>query len=249
MASELVWWDTPRMRVLDLFCGEGGATRGYQLAGFDVTGVDVKRSCRKHYPGTFVHGDALEYAILHAAEYDLVHASPPCQAYSIATAGNPGVRARHQRLIGVVRDILVESGRPYVIENVAQARRELVDPVTLCGTAFGLTAIDDDGTPLEMWRHRLFESTLPLVGTPCLHGRYSTQVAGSYGGARRDKDEARLVRHGGYVPAKHVQEELLGIGWGMTVKGLHESIPPAYTHYLGTQAHGYLVEAMEAADA
>jgi DNA (cytosine-5)-methyltransferase 1 len=230
-----------RPRLLDLFCGEGGAARGYIDTGFDVTGVDLKASAGRRYPGTFVHGDALDYAWNYGHRFDAIHASPPCQAYSIATAGNPDARAKHQRLIAATRDVLGSLGRPvpYVIENVAQARSELVDPIQLCGTMFGLSAVDDDGTPLEMWRHRLFESNVALRPGWCRHGWYSEQVAGSYGGARRDKHEARHVRHGGYVPAKHVQAQLLGIDW-MTAKGMHESIPPAFAHHVGDQLRAHI---------
>ena len=222
-----------RPRILDLFCCEGGAAAGYARAGFEVTGIDREKRFRKRYPFEFHAANALEYVADHGHEYDAIHASPPCQAYSIATAGNPKARAKHERLIGATREALVASGKPYVIENVERAYSEMRNPVTLCGTTFGLTAIDDDGTPLEMWRHRLFEANfeIPSPGE-CRHGAYSQQVAGSYGGARRDKHEARYVRKGGYVPAKHIQEQLLGIDW-MTVDGLHQSLPPAYTTWVG----------------
>jgi len=222
------------VKVLDLFCGEGGAARGYQLAGHHVTGVD-SRALGRRYPGAFVHGDALGFLEQYGDLFDFIHASPPCQGYSIATAGNPAARAKHPRLIAATRENLELVGVPWVIENVAQARSELRDPLTLCGTMFELCAEDDDGTPLELWRHRLFESPLPLTAPgPCRHGWYSPQVAGSYGGARRDKTEARQIRHGGYVPAKRVQERLLGIGW-MTQHGLYQSLPPVYTEHLGRQ--------------
>lgn len=227
--------DEHRPLVLDLFCCEGGAGAGYLAAGFDVIGVDRVARFGKRYPGPFVAADAIEMIQRHGANVDLIHASPPCQGYSIATAGNQLARAKHERLIDVVRAACHSTGTPYVIENVAQARRDMLNPVQLCGTMFGLTAVDDDGTKLEMWRHRLFEASFPLAAPgPCQHGAYADQVAGSYGGARRDKDEARNVRHGGYVPAKSVQEELLGIDW-MTQHGLYQSLPPVYTRHVGEQ--------------
>ena len=221
--------------LLDLFCCEGGAAVGYHRAGFIVAGVDRDPRFAKRYPYTFRAADALEFVAEHGHTFDAIHASPPCQAYTIATAGNPEARAKHDRLIAATREALEATGKPYIIENVAQARSEMVNPLTLCGTMFGLTAVDDDGTPLEMWRHRLFESNVPLTApSVCKHGAFADQVAGSYGGARRDKREAREVRHGGYVPAKHVQERLLGIDW-MTQHGLYQSLPPVYTQYLGQQ--------------
>lgn len=224
---------------LDTFCCEGAATKGYERAGFLMHGVDKVARFGRRYPGQrgFTAGDALDYIARYGWMYRFIHASPPCQPYSIATAGNPAARAKHDRLIAVTREALNSTGRPWVLENVALAGKEMLEPVTLCGTmeAFKLWTVDEDGTKLEMWRHRLFETgggfTFEAPG-PCRHHWYSRQVAGSYGGARRDKVEARKVRHGGYVPAKHVQERLLGVDW-MTQHGLYQSIPPAYTEHIG----------------
>lgn len=198
------------LRMLDLFSGEGGAGVGYARAGFDVFGVDNAPARLKRYPYPSHCGDAIEYLLAHGHEYDLVHASPTCTGYSRGTAAIPDRLTRYDRLIAVVREALLGIGVPYVIENVADARRELRDPIMLCGRMFGLSAIDDDGTKLVMDRHRLFESSLALTAPH--HGKHdrTLQVAGSYGGARRDKREAREVRKGGYVPSVDVQRELLG---------------------------------------
>jgi DNA (cytosine-5)-methyltransferase 1 len=218
-----------RPRLLDLYCCEGGAAVGYYRAGFEVFGVDLFEDySQKRYPFASFQGDAL--GSLYCLDgFDAIHASPPCQRHSAGTrAGN---RDKYPDLIGPTRDSLVRTGLPYVIENVEGA--PLVDPITLCGTMFGLTAVDDDGTKLYLKRHRLFESNVPLVA-PQHDEPKGVQWAGSYGGARRDKHEARNVRHGGYVPSKKVQQELLGIDW-MTQKGMHQSLPPAYTEYIGRQ--------------
>lgn len=240
-------------RLLDLFCGQGGAAKGYQRAGYDVTGVDLTDH-GKRYPGTFLRGDALAYLAAHGHEYDAIHASPPCQGYSIATAGNPSARAKHVRLIAATRELLKLTGRPWVIENVEQARSQMVNPVLLCGRMFGLSALDEDGAPLTLDRHRLFESNAALVApTHPKHG--SEQVAGVYGGSRRahrwegesladvaprDRHAARYERGGGYVPRSiPVQQQLLGIEW-MTVKGMQESIPPVYAQHIGIQLAAHL---------
>lgn len=222
--------------ILDLFCGEGGSAYGYKLAGWSVIGVDLHERFRKRYPGhEYIVADALEYVRAHGKKYDAIHASPPCQGYSIATAGNKEARNKYSNLIPEVREELQNSGCYYVIENVAQAAGHLIDPITLCGTMFNLVGHDEDDTPLEMWRHRLFESNLDIYPPgECTHGHFSSQVAGSYGGGRRDKYEARYVRKGGYVPSKRIQEELMGIDW-MTQKGLFESLPPCYTKHIGKQ--------------
>ena len=166
---------------------------------------------------------------------DLIWAGWPCQDYS---AGTRAIRAAggstgHKRLIAAGRAAMMATGKPWVIENVEGARKELNNPVLLCGTSFGLETLDEDGTPLIMQRHRLFESSETLLAP--VHKKHpKTQVAGSYGGARRDKEEARNIRHGGYVPSADVQAKLLGIDW-MTQQGMYLSIPPAYSEFLGRQ--------------
>ena len=240
------------MKMLDLYCGQGGAAAGYIAAGWEVTGVDnVDHSHR--YPGRFILADALAYLAKHGREYDAIHASPPCQAYTIATAGNLPVREKYQRLIPATRELLKLTGVPWVIENVAQARSQMESPVMLCGRMFGLGADDEDGLPLVLDRHRLFESNV-LLSVPAhpVHG--SEQVAGVYGGSRRsskpdatpadDRHAARHERRGGYVPrSKRVQQRLMGIDW-MTVRGMQEAIPPAYTEYIGRQLLNYMSEAV-----
>lgn len=229
-----------RPKLLDIFCGEGGAGVGYYRAGFDVFGVDNDQDRLDHYPYEHHLGDALEFVLAHGHEFDVIHASPTCTGYSRGTAAIPDRFTRYDRLIAATRDALVSVGRPYVIENVEDAGSELVDPVLLCGRQFGLRATDTDGTPLVMDRHRLFESTLSLVVPPHRKHDRSLQVAGAYGGARRDKDEARYIRKGGYVPRSlEVQQTLLGTPW-MSERGCWHSIPPVYACFLGLQVRWQL---------
>ena len=224
-------------RLLDLFCCEGGAAKGYQDAGWDVEGVDFVARFRKRYPGRFILDDALDFAAAQWRHYDAIHASPPCHLYSITNASR---QYSYPDLVAPTRHTLQAIGKPYVIENVAGA--PLIDPVTLCGSMFGLTATDTDGHPLRMERHRLFESNVSLVVPgPCDHDK-SVDVAGAYQGARARRGrtaaehryDAKHVRHGGYVPPKDVQEDLMGIDW-MTLYGLAQSLPPVYTQWVGLQ--------------
>jgi DNA (cytosine-5)-methyltransferase 1 len=203
---------------------------GYHRAGFEVVGVDLFEDYgQARYPFDSIKMDALEHLERFSANYDVIVASPPCQRYSITNAAR---KADYPDLIGPVRELLVQTGKPYVIENVVGA--PLIDPLLLCGSMFDLKATDDDGTPLRMERHRLFESNVMMTAPhPCKHDK-GVQVAGSYGGARRDKWEAKHIRKGGYVPSGKVQQQLLGIDW-MTQKGMHQSIPPAYTEHIGRQ--------------
>ncbi len=228
-----------RPRILDAFCGEGGAGVGYHRAGFDVVGVDNAPARLRRYPFEAHVGDAVQFILEHGHEFDAIHASPTCTGYSRATAAVPDRLERYDRLIAATRAAIETTGRPYVIENVADARPELIDPILLCGRMFGLEAIDDDGTRLVLDRHRLFESNVFILAPEHQPHDRDVQVAGSYAGARRDKDEARHIRKGGYVPSADVQRELLGVPW-MTERGCQLSIPPVYTTYLGQFIHDSL---------
>jgi len=205
------------MRLLDLFCGGGGASAGYVMAGFEVVGVDIVK--KKSYPYEFYKADAIE--ILNdkefIANFDIIHASPPCQFYSIT--GNlmraQGKTTSKPDLLAQVRNLLVATGKPYIIENVPGAP---MTGVTLCGSMFGL----------KVRRHRIFESNLPLVTSKCDHKSQGRPV-GVYGSIN---DE---IPKGGKTAATLLEGQLaMGInwlGWG----NLKESIPPAYTYYLGKQ--------------
>ena len=223
--------------MLDLFSGEGGAGAGYHAAGWDVTGVDNSQTRLDSYPFATVKADAIEYALEHGHEFDAIHASPTCTGYSRGTAALPDRFDRYDRLIGAVREALLEVGKPYVIENVEDALPELRTPLLLCWSMFREpgSVIDTDGTPLTMRRHRLFESNVMLTAPGhCRHPR-GVQVAGAYGGARRNATEAREVRKGGYVPKSvDVLRDLIGAPW-MGERGLFLSIPPAYTNHIGLE--------------
>src|ERR1700737_2665900 len=131
-----------RKRLLDLFCGAGGAAAGYAMVGFEVRGVDIQPQPR--YPYRFVQADALDYPL---DDFDVVHASPPCQLYSVTHAL---WRRDYPDLLSVMRTWLWASGKPFVLENVVGA--PLPGSLLLCGTMFGLGVL----------RHRLFESNVLL---------------------------------------------------------------------------------------
>ena len=241
------------LRILDLFCCAGGAGMGYAQAGLHPYGVELDPRRAKHYPFPVHIGDALEVLdalndgksvqFLHPdgetswltlSDFVAVHASPPCQAYTRGNAVRRDTQTKWPRLIEPVRERLVASGLPYVIENVKDAAAFLVDPVGLCGCMFDLSTIDDDGERIHLQRLRMFETSFPLEAPRACDHRAHQWVAGAYGGARRDKHEAKYVRKGGYVPPnKAVVMRLLGIRHPMTWVELFESIPPAYTAYIG----------------
>jgi DNA (cytosine-5)-methyltransferase 1 len=153
-----------RPRLLDLFCGAGGAGMGYAQAGFEVVGVDLKH--RPRYPFEFIQADALALDPAFLVSFDAIHASPPCQAHtSMKTMHNA---REHSDLVAPVRAMLKASNRPWVIENVIGA--PLDAPIMLCGTMFGLGVADAD-----LQRHRLFEMSDPPLFVPqCQHGRRAT---------------------------------------------------------------------------
>jgi DNA (cytosine-5)-methyltransferase 1 len=204
------------MKVLDLFCGAGGASMGYHRAGFEVTGVDIKHG--KRYPFKYLRLNVMELQPSDLAEYDLIHASPPCQTHSITRNLRiaQGKQTDKLDLIEPTRALLQASGKPYVIENVPGA--PLFKPILLCGSAFDL----------KVRRHRLFESNLELKGTVCDHKKQGRPV-GVYGSMR---DE---IPSGGKT-AESIEQarEAMGIDW-MIWGELVEAIPPVYTEYLGRQ--------------
>lgn len=206
-------------RLLDLFCGAGGAAMGYARAGFAVTGVDIKP--QKRYPFAFVQADALAYVAEHGHEYDVIHASPPCQRYTVAQNAAKNADA-HPDLVAPVRELLIVTGKPYVIENVVGA--PLREPVQLCGISFGL----------QVRRHRLFESNVFLMVPPCQCQRADYYVIFGH--------EVRQRRHGRKAGRKNlitVGRIAMGIDW-MTRAELSEAIPPAYTEWIGYQLRSHL---------
>lgn len=211
---------------------------GYHRAGFEVEGVDLFEDFnQKRYPFTSHKSDAIAFLREHGHEYDVIHASPPCQHASAGTRAQD--RSQYPRLIEPTREVLLELGKPFIIENVRGS--DLIEPIELCGCMFDLGATDTDGIYLHLQRVRRFETNWPLAPVrTCDHSDHEW-VGGSYGGARRDKYEAKYIRHGGYVPSIPVQRELLGIDW-MTQNGMFQALPPVYTEYIGLQLLAHLLE-------
>jgi DNA (cytosine-5)-methyltransferase 1 len=216
-----------KMRLLDLYSGAGGCAKGFQMAGFHVTGVDIKPQPR--YCGDeFLVGDALEFAAKHGKEYDVIHASPPCQHYSVATKANPGLSGKHPDLVPATRRLLLAISKPWLIENVVGAP---VGGIMLCGSMFGLL----------VQRHRWFESSEVLfIPRECDHSKF----VGDYPCGRSNKptnkragERSRVVHcygHGGSRGPRELWQKAMGIDW-MTMKEMAQAIPPAYTHHLGSQ--------------
>lgn len=205
-----------RPRLLDLFCGAGGAGAGYDRAGFEVTGVDINP--QPYYPFAFELGDALDYLAAHGLEYDAIHASPPCQLFSRKRAswGRANVRTiTYPDLVEPTRELLDEIGRPYIIENVPGA--PLAGGMLLCGTMFGLA----------IKKHRVFEASfgLPaLAPAGCNHAA----VYSPWTGAGRTADKHRAAMGAPWIPDGGGASRLEG-----RTGDLYNAIPPAYTEWLG----------------
>lgn len=215
-------------RLLDLFCGAGGAAVGYARAGFEVVGVDLVS--QPNYPFKFYRGDArVHMAILFRGEeigtwrlrdFDAIHASPPCQAYTNMNRRWAESRAARPALIAETREALQQSGLPWVIENVSGAVSELRNPIQLCGRSLGL--------PIH--RHRLFEANFSVMAPPCTGGRDPFGVYGKLDGrrlwTRTDGSELRAAR------TLEEAQEAMGMPWA-DWDGIREAIPPAMTEHLG----------------
>ncbi|WP_392751179.1 class I SAM-dependent methyltransferase [Streptomyces sp. LN590] len=213
-----------RPRLLDLFCCQGGAAKGYADAGFDVTGVD--KDPQPRYLFRFIQADAIANALAHGAEFDFIHASPPCQHDSKCQRIQ---RNTHPDLIAPTRAALETTERPWAIENVGDAAPKLREPVMLCATMLGL----------DNYRHRFFETgggftlaqphhpthTVPQakMGRPVPPGYYG-QYVGNFSGVQAARN-------------------VLGVPW-MSRDGIRECIPPAYAEYIGRAALASLAPAL-----
>jgi DNA (cytosine-5)-methyltransferase 1 len=205
--------------ALDLFCKAGGASVGYAQAGFKVVGVDIEP--QKNYPFEFHQADAFEFLARWGREFHLVHASPPCQAYTRLAAMT---KKEYPELIPAARAALMKNGRPWIMENVKGA--PLLNPVELCGSQFGL----------KVYRHRIFESSHLLLGLPHHPHRDKTPRGGTRGNNISPNGFICVAGHFSNVPYARMA---MGINW-MTRDELAQAIPPAFTQFLGSQIIGGL---------
>ncbi|WP_392753229.1 class I SAM-dependent methyltransferase [Streptomyces sp. LN590] len=203
------------LRVLDTYCCQGGAGKGYSGAGAQVTGVD--KDPQPRYPFTFVQGDAIDYIREHGAEFDFIHASPPCQHDSDCQR----IQGRaHPDLIGPTRDALNSTGRPWVIENVRGALPKLREPVLLCGAMFGL----------ETYRHRYFETG----GDFTLHQPHHPRHRVPQAKMGRPVPPGYYGQYVGNFSGVQTARDVLGVPWMNRDGIIRECIPPAYTQWIGT---------------
>jgi DNA (cytosine-5)-methyltransferase 1 len=218
--------DTHKPVLLDTFCKAGGATKGYQEAGFYVVGVDTEP--QPNYCGDeFYQAEALEFIDQNWRHVDAIHASPPCQKYTgmrnMTLSRFGSVKTDHPDLIKPTREALARTGLPYIIENVQNSPLETV--VILCGASLGLRNVS---------RHRHFESNYLFFAPRCAC-RQEAYTIGIYGskpdGRRVSYRQHRLCR---VANSLEEAQGLLEIDW-MTWDEIRNAIPPRYTKYLGDQ--------------
>lgn len=241
------------MKLLDLFCGAGGCTKGYQMAGFTVRGIDIKRQPR--YCGEeFVQAEALEYLTRliesgEIEEFDVIHASPPCQSYS-QLMHLPWLSCKaenYPRLIKPLLDLLNNTEIPWVIENVENSWKEFAkyNVIVLCGQSF----------KLKVYRHRLFASNFLLLAPP--HSKHSEVIGQgrdlnnrecktfNVSSAKGSWGKSGFITVAGNQFRKADGAQAMGIEW-MLKKELAQAIPPAYTEFIGRQLF-YQIERLKRA--
>jgi DNA (cytosine-5)-methyltransferase 1 len=207
------------MRVLDLFCNAGGAATGYARAGFEVIGVDVNP--QPNYPFDYVVADALRVLpLIKASNFDLIHASPPCQHGAAITKGtNRRLQDTYPNLYPPTLAMLAQTGRPYVIENT-YARPDVV----LCGEMFGL----------DVLRHRKIELGGWSTAKP-QHLKHRGYVRGMRHGEWREGPYVAVYGKGGGKASVPEAQKAMGIDWTDVHEELVEMLPPAYTQWIGEQ--------------
>lgn len=199
------------MRILDLFCGSGGASAGMVRAGHEVVGVDIEP--RPNYPFEFHQADALTFDL---SGFDLIWASPPCQGFT-AYKRRPGHVRPQANLIPRVRKLLLANGAPYILENVEGAKAHLRNPVKLCGSMFGL----------DVRRHRLFETSFVVSQPKCDHSWQKPR----FPSATNRKNLRCTVEVGAWRVPIAIQCAAMDIDW-MKCAELSQAIPPAYSEWL-----------------
>lgn len=218
-------------RLLDLFCGVGGAGEGYQQAGFEVTGVD--NLDQPNNPHKFILDDALEYLIKYGNNYDVIHASPPCQKYSVATYPYRKEGKEYADFIEPIRNVLIQLGIPYIIENVPLA--PIRNDVVLRGYVFNLRVIRERvfelGNGLFMLQEEMYKTDKQVK-----KGDF-VSVFGN-GSLKFHKNDSDFKEHKGSI--LNNWRFAMGIPWAKTYKELANAIPPAYTKYIGEQIYNQI---------
>jgi len=194
--------------ILDLCCGGGGASVGYFLADFKVTGIDIEP--QPDYPFEFIRADVLTLPYDFLMSFDAIHASVPCEGYCTANHKARLHPELYPDLYHPVKAMLIASGKPWVMENVIGSP---VKGFRLCGTSFGL----------GVFRHRVFETNFHVAKVPacgCSDLRIDGDVYMTVAGNHKNMRQAWKA---------------LGTPWITDPNVVKKAIPPAYTQWIGGQ--------------
>lgn len=225
--------DSERPVILDLCCGGGLSAKGLRRAGFYTIGVDFKR---KHYAGDeFILMDVIQFMrlflkgeVLQGVRVSAVWGSPPCQGYSHATRADSKWVSYSQgkdtpKLIEPLRELILETGLPYIIENVEGAKEHLINPKLLCGKMFGI----------HPRRHRLFETNFEIEFPEHKSCRgWDSDYARDNGLDIRDMAVAGKSRRKGCVD---FWRKLMDADENHSSVEITEGVPPTYSQYIGEQ--------------
>jgi DNA (cytosine-5)-methyltransferase 1 len=165
----------------------------------------------------------LSLSIGELREFDFIHVGPPCQRWSRMTSCRPELRALYPDLITPMRPRLIESGVPYVIENVEGS--PLLDPVWLCGLNFNRL----------LYRHRGFEAGNGLVIPRLRHPEHVVPAskAGHW-------VPGTVMSIAGHIAPIAMARELMGMTRYVPREFLKEAAPAYMTHYVATFALAHL---------
>lgn len=212
------------VKILDLFCGAGGAARGLYIPGAVIYGVDNRP--QPHYPYTLIRGDAMTFPL---DGFDIIHASPPCEGHTpLRNWEHPDTSFMLWQTIERLR---VSTAKLWMVENVRGVSYPPDEQFTLCGTSLG--CITRDGSRYYLARHRKFWCSLELQPPPCQcmwYRNHGWQCAGVYGGGNSSAQRFRGIR-----PQEHHKRLLMGIDW-MTRAEMNQAVPPTYTRWILNQA-------------
>lgn len=110
--------------IIDLFCGAGGSSSGFRLAGFEIVGaMDINKAAVNTHDLNFrscntVLGDIVEISPkefsskINDAEIDVIIGSPPCQTFSSLSQGK--IRSLGQDIKKDIRNYYYKNYLDYV---------------------------------------------------------------------------------------------------------------------------------------
>jgi hypothetical protein len=199
-------YERPRLRVLDLFSGLGGWSRPFRDRGHEVVTLDLDPRFRAdHVRDIRTVYDLSE--LERSGPFNLVLASPPCEAFSVASISahwTGGRRKYVPRSAAARRGLeimdrtfaLIDNYRPYgyyVIENPRGVMRK-VAPWPPTATTWFCQWDDRRAKPTDLW------TNVPLNWPTCRNGAADHEAAPR--GARAGTQGLRSAAERAHIPYK-----------------------------------------------